>query len=360
MNILLDIQSSRIKLTLIKNCQSIMESDLLYENWLTVSKTFISYNVKENIEECWYLQESDLIKGMNSIEDLSNIQINNLYTAGASLSNNDLYTVSVINFFTALFPKSHHRLISDKAFFSALPDDSLICAIPSKFRKSSFTKRGGFGLTHKWIADILKQKYDSSISKIISIYLGDKTNITAIQEGQPIETSIGFSSAEGLPSMTGCGDIDPTMLMELHAYGMEIHDIVDLIENKSGICGYLGRNINFREFLKDTSEQAVAIREVYFYQIIKFIGYYMAILGGIDAIAIVSDAAGEDTSMITYLCEWFNFMGIKTQSPEIINDNCIQKISLVNSSVSVYYTIYDKIKILSDLIEFSKKTINCN
>ena len=69
----------------------------------------------------------------------------------------------------------------------------------------------------------------------------------------------------------------------------------------------------------------------------------MAILGGIDAIAIVSDAAGEDTSMITYLCEWFNFMGIKTQSPEIIIDNCIQKISLVNSSVSVYYTIYDKI-----------------
>lgn len=253
-----------------------------------------------------------------------------------------------------LFPGARVTTLSDEAFFSTLPDESRFYAIPDRLGRSKLRRRGGFGLVHEWVGSRLELERPPAAARAVSVFLGDSSNMVALRDGRAVETSIGFSAAEGLPSLTSSGDLDPTILFELHASGMSIPDIEELVTAKSGIRGCLGENVGFRDFLARRDPEAMELREVFVYQTEKYIGGYIALLGGIDAVAFVGEACEEIAGLVEEICADLRFLGLDAGLLHAGNPEPWTEFSAEGSAFRAFFAPYDRLRFVLDLSAISE------
>jgi acetate kinase len=224
---------------------------------------------------------------------------------------NDI-TCKVLDRWTKELPGIPHFLFCDTALFSGLPDVAGTYAVPEELRKTGVRRYGSYGLVHQWAWDKARSLFGENVGKMVSVYLGDHTNVAALRYGKSLDTTIGFTAVEGIPSRTGCGDIDATIVFELHSSGMSFREINELLSRKSGFKALLGRRCSYSDLAAGPATvENTAARDILIYDILKSIGAFTAVLGGLDTLAFATRHPEESMSLIRKICGRLDFLQVR-------------------------------------------------
>ena len=151
--------------------------------------------------------------------------------------------------------------------------------------------------------------------KLISCHLGNGSSVTAIDGGKSIDTSMGFTPLAGLPMGTRSGDIDAGILEYLmNKYGMDITEMLTILNKKSGVMGVSGVSSDFRdleEAFKEGNERAGLAVDMFNYGVKKLIGAYADAMGGVDAIIFTAGVGENSASQRMAIASDLEFMGVK-------------------------------------------------
>jgi acetate kinase len=182
----------------------------------------------------------------------------------------------------AVFPRARSVAVFDSAFFATLPEEARHYALPPELE----IRRTGFhGLAHA----AMWRALDRRTGRAITLQLGSGCSAAAILDGKPIDTSMGMTPLEGLVMATRSGDLDPGAVLELVGRGLDVND---LLNHGAGLLGLSGVSGDLRILEKSSSERSRLALAIYVRRIKKYIGAYLALLGGADAI-VFSGGVGE-------------------------------------------------------------------
>ncbi len=257
-------------------------------------------------------------------------------------------TLKAAEFWMSRLPDVRHLLLCDTAYFAKLPPEASDYAVPGKLREDGIRRYGGFGLCHQWAWEHSELFLGHSVRRVISVYLGDHSNVAAIADGSPVDTTIGFTPVEGILSSGGCGDIDPTIVFELHSTGMSLREITRVLSRESGFTGLLGRECGFTDITPGWDEPAIsAVREVLCHSLKKSIGAFLSVLGGVDAVVFLCEDPPQSMRLITALCHSLEFLGAdRRPAPE--KQGGVWNMVHDRSNVPILCLTYDKWKIIAE------------
>jgi acetate kinase len=213
-----------------------------------------------------------------------------------------------------IFPKAKQVAVFDTAFHQSIPEVAYKYAIPKEYLTQHHIRLYGFhGTSHKYVSEQAIAFLGKQASKIITIHLGNGCSMTAIKNGKSIDHSLGFSPVGGLIMGTRSGDIDPSIIFYLaDKFGYTLTDINTLLQKKSGMLGLTGfsdlRDIE-AEASKGNKDCLIAL-QMNAYRIKKYIGSYVAILNGLDAIVFTAGIGENSQYMRQLICEDLDFLGI--------------------------------------------------
>ncbi|MDN3588314.1 acetate kinase [Pedobacter aquatilis] len=212
------------------------------------------------------------------------------------------------------FQSAKQIAVFDTAFHQTISQNAYRYAIPEWYYKEHGIRVYGFhGTSHKYVSEQAAKYLDKVDSKIISVHLGNGCSITAIKNGKSVDTSMGFGPLSGLMMGTRSGDIDPSVIFHLMEHsGYTLEQLSTLLNKQSGLLGVGGssdmRDIN--KLVKEGNETAKLALEIYAYRIKKFIGAYVAILNGVDALVFTAGVGENDAEMRFSVCKNLDYLGI--------------------------------------------------
>ena len=217
-----------------------------------------------------------------------------------------------------LIPGIAQVAVFDTAFHQTMEPVAYMYGIPYLLYKKYGVRRYGFhGTSHRYVTkracEILGRDYGSQ--KIISCHLGNGASIAAIKNGKSMDTSMGFTPLEGLIMGTRSGDLDvgaATYIMEKEEIGIKTANV--LFNKHSGVLGLTGVSSDMREVedaAADGNERAQLALDMYDYRIKKYIGSYIAAMGGLDVL-ILTGGIGENADTTRHgVTKEMEFLGIK-------------------------------------------------
>ena len=217
-----------------------------------------------------------------------------------------------------LMPETPQVGVFDTAFHQTMPDYAYTYGIPYVLYEKYGIRRYGFhGTSHRYVSrracDFLGVPYEKQ--RIITAHIGNGGSVTAIKNGESIDTSMGMTPVEGLIMGTRSGDLDPgviSYIMEKEHMGTK--GISTLLNKFSGVLGISGISSDMREIqagIKADNKRAVLAMKTYNYRIKKYVGSYAAALGGVD-ILVFTGGVGENQAVTRKeVCQDMAFMSIE-------------------------------------------------
>lgn len=205
--------------------------------------------------------------------------------------------------------------VFDTAFHHTLPEHAFLYAIPYQLYEARGVRRYGFhGTSHRYVAHRYRmlRTLSREQTNIISLHLGNGCSACAIQRGRSIDTSMGMTPLEGLVMSTRSGDLDPAVVGVIAAQeGLSIQAVELFLNKQSGMLGVSGISGDMRELLdhKDNRRARLAV-EMFCHRARKYIGAYLAVMGGADAV-IFTGGIGENSPEIrARICDGFAWAGL--------------------------------------------------
>jgi acetate kinase len=217
-----------------------------------------------------------------------------------------------------VFPGIPQVAVFDTAFHSTMPAKAYLYAIPIEIYQNDHIRRYGFhGTSHKYVSYQAARYLNLDINslKIISCHLGNGCSIAAVNKGRCIDTSMGFTPLEGLMMGTRCGDLDPAIIFYLLEHKqMATEEVNELLNKKSGMLGLadIGSSDlrDVEQKIMEGNVHAKVAFEVFCYRIKKYIGAYIAAMGGVDII-IFTAGIGENSDRVrASVCQQMEGLGI--------------------------------------------------
>ncbi|KLU05015.1 Acetate kinase [Rhodopirellula islandica] len=219
-------------------------------------------------------------------------------------------------------------LVFDTSYFASLSPAAYRYAVPEDWYQNHAVRRYGFhGTSHQYVTEKAIQFIGGNDeSRIISLHLGGGASATASIGGLAVDTSMGMTPLEGLVMATRSGDLDPAIVLHMTEHvGMEPSDVRDALNRQSGLLGLCG-DPDMRTVLdrRKTGDPAATLAiDIYVRRIIKTIGSYIAILGGLDAL-IFTAGVGQHSPEIRWLvCESLQHFGISLSEDK--NQACCEE-----------------------------------
>lgn len=242
--------------------------------------------------------------------------------------------------------------IFDTSFYSHLPALASHYAIPLDLYEKQGIKRYGFhGISHSFLWNIYNKKLNKNGAKnILTLHLGNGCSITATSNGKPIDTSMGFTPAEGLIMATRAGDIDAGVMEYLHRMNHQSpEEIMNLYNYQSGLLGISGISSKMEDLIQQYSKNSNAqlAVDMFCYRILKYIGAYIAILQKVDAF-IFSGGIGENSpeirEKILKNMVWYGTKIDENLNKEVglLDPGAWKEISHSDSQVPVYVVATDE------------------
>ncbi len=209
-----------------------------------------------------------------------------------------------INACKELMPNVPMVGVFDTAFHQTMPKKAYLYGLPHEYYEKYKVRRYGFhGTSHSFVSKRLAEYLgiDLKNSKVIVAHLGNGASISAVLNGECVDTSMGLTPLEGLVMGTRSGDIDPA-IMEYIAKkeNLDIDGIMNVLNKKSGVQGLSGLSSDFRDLeqgYRAGNELAKNAVDVFCYRVAKYIGSYVASMNGVDAIAFTA-GIGENVSFV--------------------------------------------------------------
>lgn len=193
------------------------------------------------------------------------------------------------------FPEVPHVAVFDTAFHQTIPPQAYLYALPNRLYRRHKIRRYGFhGTSHFYVSRRLYAlaDLDPAASRVLTIHLGNGCSMCAIRDGRSVDTSMGMTPLEGLVMGTRSGDLDPSIVFEImEKEDMPVAEVHTMLNRYSGLLGLSGYASDMRDLLEEAAggdvrcQQAV---DVFCYRVKSYIGRYLAVLGGLDAIAFTA------------------------------------------------------------------------
>ncbi len=216
----------------------------------------------------------------------------------------------------ATWPELPQVAVFDTAFHRTLPPAAYRYAVPEAWYTDHGVRRYGFhGTSHDYVSarasDVLgRPRTDLDL---IVAHLGNGASITAVRRGHSVETSMGLSPLEGLVMGTRSGDVDPAIVGHVaDATGRDEADVLDDLNRSSGLLGLCGDS-DMREIVSraDAGDEAAELAlEVFCHRIRKYVGAYVAVLGGCDALVFTAGIGEHSAVVRSRVCAGLDVLGI--------------------------------------------------
>ncbi len=234
----------------------------------------------------------------------------------------------------AVFDTSFHQTMEPKVYMFALPYEY--------YEKYGVRKYGAHGTSHHFVSDrvaVLEGK-DKKDLKIIVCHIGNGASITAVKDGVCCDTSMGFTPLDGFMMGTRTGTLDPSALTFIaEKENLTAAQINDICNKKSGMLGVSGVSNDNRDVCAaadNGNERAKLAVDMQRYQILKFVGSYVAAMNGVDAIAFTAGIGENDPDLRAYVCENLGYLGVKIDNKKNHIRGQEIKISTEDSKVDVF------------------------
>ncbi|HOF04070.1 MAG TPA: acetate/propionate family kinase [Syntrophales bacterium] len=227
------------------------------------------------------------------------------------------YNLEGIETLKKLLPGVPQVAVFDTAFHLNMPEAAYRYALPVELCDEEQIRRFGFhGTNHRFVSLSAATALKIPIGdlKIISCHLGSGASVCAVDHGRSIDTSMGMTPLEGLVMGTRGGDVDPGVLLHLmrHA-GLSCNEIDAILNKESGLKGLSGKSNDMREVLEAAEGGDMRCKmaiSVFCYRVKKYIGAYIAALGGLDVL-IFTGGIGENSPEIrARICQGMEVFGI--------------------------------------------------
>lgn len=209
--------------------------------------------------------------------------------------------------------------VFDTAFHDTLPEHARTYALPLELAKKTGIRRYGFhGIAHASLAEGYARFTGQPLqqSRLLTLQLGNGCSMTAIAQGHSVETSMGFTPLEGLVMGTRSGDVDPAVVCHFMKYhAMKVAEVEQLLNEQSGLLGISGRSSDMQVLLQagnvEHDKRAQLAIQIFCYRILQYIGAYLAVLHGADAI-VFGGGIGENSPEIrAKVCAGIGWCGLQ-------------------------------------------------
>ncbi len=242
----------------------------------------------------------------------------------------------------------------DTTFHRVMPERASQYAIPVDLAKKHRVQRYGFhGLAHRYMTERYAEVTSTPVerTKLITLQLGAGCSATAVEGGRSVDTSMGFTPLEGLIMGTRSGDVDPSLAGFLaRKEGVPVEEAEGWLNTQSGLLGVSGRSPDMRELLeaeaRGDARAALAV-EMFGYRVRKYIGAYLAVLGGADAIVFgggIGENAPQVRSRICDGMEWYGLILDEERNKAAVGQEA--QISTDGSRLHVYVIPVDEASII--------------
>jgi acetate kinase len=209
--------------------------------------------------------------------------------------------------------------VFDTAFHSTLPETSYLYAIPySLYRRHKIRRYGFHGTSHRYVAYRYRQLTGRTRedTHLVTLHLGNGCSACAIRGGESVDTSMGFTPLEGLVMGTRAGDIDPAILDYIAVKeGLDLRGVENMLNKQSGLLGISGLTNDMRELLEEADEnydrRARLAIEIFCYRLRKYIGAYLAAMGGANALVFTGGVGQNAASIRAATLDGLEWMGLE-------------------------------------------------
>jgi acetate kinase len=230
--------------------------------------------------------------------------------------------------------------VFDTAFHHSIPEQAYLYAIPYHLYRRHRIRRYGFhGTSHRYVAFRYRtlRGLTRQQTNIITLHLGNGCSAAAIREGNPVDTSMGVTPLEGLVMGTRSGDLDPAIVNLVGAKeGISLSEVDTLLNTQSGLLGISGLTNDMRVLLAELKEHEdrrvqLAI-DVFCYRARKYIGAYLACMGGADAVVFTGGIGENSPEIRARICEGLEWAGLKIDAQK--NEEMVGREGLITADDS--------------------------
>jgi len=218
--------------------------------------------------------------------------------------------------FQARFPDLPQVACFDTAFHHDLPRVAQLSPIPRRYEAQGVRRYGFHGLSYSFLMEKLARVAgtEAAQGRVILAHLGNGVSLAAMREGKPVDTSMGFTPADGVPMSTRSGDLDPGLLWYLaRTEDMSAKEFNEMVNFQSGLLGVSEISPDMRDLLECEADDVRAAEAIalFCYQIKKWIGAYAAALGGLDTLVFAGGIGENASSIRKRICAGLDFLGIE-------------------------------------------------
>ena len=222
--------------------------------------------------------------------------------------------IEAIKKFKAILPDKLFVGVFETAFHTTIPLERKIYAIPYEWYEQYGIQRLGFhGASHGYISRQIKLRAGEQF-KLISCHLGGSGSLCAVKDMKSIDTSFGFSLQTGIPHANRAGDMDAYIIPYLMDRGLGLEEILKGIDKKGGLLGISGVSNDLRdveEAAQAGNQRAQLAIDAYCESIIKYIGAFYAVLGGLDYLTFTGGIGENSITIRRKVCSRLGHLGIE-------------------------------------------------
>ena len=246
--------------------------------------------------------------------------------------------ILLIEAFQRRFPELPQIACFDTAFHHDLPRVAQLLPIPRRYEAQGVRRYGFHGLSYEFLMGELARLAGTEVApgRVILAHLGNGASLAAVRDGKPVDTSMGFTPAAGVPMSTRSGDLDPGLFWYLaRTENMSAKQFNVMVNSRSGLLGVSETSSDMRDLLECEAQDVRAAEAValFCYQIKKWIGAFSAALGGLDTL-IFAGGIGENAPTVrTRICVGLGFLGIELEEKRNLTN--VGVISTAASRVAV-------------------------
>ena len=205
----------------------------------------------------------------------------------------------------AVFDTTYHRALDPVHYLYSLPYEY--------YEKYGVRKYGAHGTSVRYVAPRAADMMGKDLKdlKLIVCHLGSGASITAVKDRKSYDTSMGFSPLAGITMATRSGDIDPSLIQHLmHVEHKSMDEIIYMLNYKSGLLGLSGISPDMRDVRESNSDRAKLARKIFINRIVRYIGSYIAEMGGVDGIIFTAGIGEHDMGVRKAVMDAFKYMGV--------------------------------------------------
>ncbi|SFT37257.1 acetate/propionate family kinase [Halomonas saccharevitans] len=197
----------------------------------------------------------------------------------------------------------------DTAFHTTQPAVARHFALPRELTARGLIRYGFHGLSYDYINRMLPRHLNGQpAGRVVVAHLGNGASLCAIQDGQSVGSTMGFTALEGLPMGTRCGSLDPGLVLYLLGEeGMSVDEVNELLYSRSGLLGVSGISGDMRRLLESDAAEAREAIDLFVYRIVRDIGSLAAAMGGLDHLVFtagIGERAAPVRRAIARGCAW--------------------------------------------------------